>query len=82
MKKYSYSQLFSYVFSILFIITVFFYWKFEIQEYVIVSNASLKIALGISVIISLVCFFFIYQKPTFNKKFVNFSFSINHDYIH
>lgn len=71
MKKYSYSQLFSYVFSILFIIAVFFYWKFEIQEYVIVSNASIKIALGISVIISLGCFFFIYQKPTFNKKIKN-----------
>ncbi|MBG2710837.1 hypothetical protein I4558_17980 [Proteus mirabilis] len=71
MKKYSYSQLFSSVFSVLFIIAVFFYWKIEIKEYVIVSNVSIKIALGISVIASLVCFFFIYKKPTFNKEIKN-----------
>lgn len=61
MKKYSYSQLFSYTFSILFIIAVFFYWKFEIKEYVIISSVSIKIALVISVIVSLI-FFFSYIK--------------------
>ncbi|MBG2877520.1 hypothetical protein I4902_17325 [Proteus alimentorum] len=74
MKKYSYSQLFSYTFSILFIIAVFFYWKFEIKEYVIISSVSIKIALVISVIISLIFFFFIYKKPTFNKKVKNLLF--------
>ncbi|MDS0787367.1 hypothetical protein OSB94_04570 [Proteus vulgaris] len=67
MKKYSYTQLFSYTFLILFIMAVFFYWKFEIKEYVIVSIVSIKMALVFSVIISIVCFFFIYKKPTFNK---------------
>ncbi len=71
MKKYSHSQLFSYTFSILFIMAMFFYWKFEIKEYVIISNVSIKIALVISVIVSLICFFFIYKKPTFNKKIKN-----------
>lgn len=71
MKKYSYSQLFSYTFAILFIITVFFYWKIEVKEYVIISNISIKIALGISAIGSLVCFFFIYKKATFNKTVKN-----------
>lgn len=71
MKKYSYSQLLSYTFSILFIMAVFFYWKFEIKEYVIISSMSIKIALMISVIFSLVFFFFIYKKQIFNKKVKN-----------
>lgn len=71
MKKYSYSQLLSYTFSILFIIAVFFYWKFEIKEYVIISSMSIKIALMISVIFSLVFFFLYIKKPTFNRKVKN-----------
>lgn len=83
MKKYSYTQLFSYTFLILFIMAVFFYWKFEIKEYVIVSIVSIKMALVFSVIISIVCFFSYIKNQLLirQQKNIILSFSTNYDYI-